>query len=915
MGIGLVEVGLVQAASQAPTNPASQPASEYSAVLNRYCVTCHNEELRTAELVLSTVDVENISENAAVWKQVVGKLRGREMPPTGMPRPDEASYDSFVAYLETELDRAAKAAPGEPAVPSPENADRQVGLQPLSPVPSHDLAPRALLDRYCVTCHNQALKTAELTLDTTNVENVSQGAAVWEKVVRKLRGREMPPIGMPRPDETGYDSLAAYLERELDGAAAANPNPGRTATAHRLNRAEYTNAIRDLLVLEIEGESLLPADDSGGFDNLGDLLSVSPLLTEKYMSAARKISRLAVGDPTIRPDIKTYTVSTFLMQNERMNEDLPFGSRGGVAIRHHFPLDGEYVLTVNLQRNRNQFVVGIAEPHQVDLRLDGERIRLATIGGKHVGLAEGMGYGIRPTYDQAQYERKADADLKLRFQAKAGRRLLQVAFVKQNWAAEGSFPRFSQASYSAARVLADYERTMADPAVSNVSITGPFDAKGPGNTPSRNRIFVCSPTSRAEEESCARKILSTLTRRAYRRPVSEEDLEPLLGLYGKAHSETGSFEAGIQMALEGLLVSPKFLFRFERDPVNAVKDGIYRISDLELASRLSFFLWSSIPDDELLEVAENGELREPAVLEQQVGRMLRDPRSKSLVDNFFGQWLFLRNLPTLSKSRDVFPEFDESLRQAFQQETDLFLESMFSEDRSVLDLLRADYTFLNERLARHYGIPNVYGSRFRRVTLADEKRRGLLGQGSILMITALANRTSPVMRGKWVLENLLAAPPPPPPPDIPALKEKGEGGEALSMRQQMVQHRVDPACAICHNRMDPIGFGLENFDAVGKWRVVDAGSPIDASGVLPDGSKFEGPTELQQALLSRPQRIVNAVSEKLLTYALGRTLEYYDAPAVRRIMREAASSDYRWSSIVLGIVESTPFQMRRSRSL
>ena len=797
----------------------------------------------------------------------------------------------------------------------PESADQQAGLQPLSPVASHDSSPRALLDRYCVTCHNQELKTAELTLDTLDVENLSENAAVWEKVVRRLRGREMPPVGMPRPDEAGYDSFAAYLETELDRAAAANPNPGRTATAHRLNRAEYTSAICDLLALEIDGEELLPADDSGGFDNLGDLLSVSPLLTEKYMSAARKISRLAVGDPTIRPDIKTYTLSPFLMQNERMNEDLPFGSRGGIAVRHYFPLDGEYVVTVYLQRNRNQFVVGIAEPHQVDLRLDGERIRLVTVGGEHVGLAEGMGYGIRPTFEQAQYERKADEDLQVRVQVKAGSRLIQVAFVKENWGAEGAFPPFSQASYSAARVLADYERALTDPAVSRVSITGPFDATRPGDTPSRNKIFVCSPTGMVDRESCARKILSTLTRRSYRRPVAQEDLEPLLGLYREAHGETGSFEAGIQMALEGLLVSPNFLFRFERDPAGAVKEGIYQISDLELASRLSFFLWSSIPDDELLEVAEKGKLREPDVLEEQVRRMLRDPRSRSLVDNFVGQWLFLRNLPTLNKNRDVFPEFDESLRQAFQQETNLFLESMFSEDRSVLDLLRADYTFLNERLARHYGIPDVHGSRFRRVTLADENRRGLLGQGSILMITALANRTSPVMRGKWVLENLLAAPPPPPPPDIPALKEKGEGGEALSMRQQIVQHRANPACAICHNRMDPIGFGLENFDAVGKWRAIDAGAPIDASGVLPDGSRFRGPAELRQALLSRPERIVNAVAEKLLMYALGRTLEHYDAPAVRRILRGAASSDYRWSSLVLGIVESTPFQMRRSRPL
>ena len=595
-----------------------------------------------------------------------------------------------------------------------------------------------------------------------DVEDVSEGVEVWEKVVRKLRHREMPPVGMPRPDEAGYDSLATYLETQLDQAAAANLNIGRTATAHRLNRAEYTNAIRDLLALQIDGEALLPADDSGGFDNLGDLLSVSPLLMEKYMSAARKISRLAVGDPSIRPDIKTYPVSAFLLQNERMNEDLPFGSRGGTTIRHHFPLDGEYVVSIRLQRNNQEaFVIGLAEPRRVDLRLDGERIRFFTIGGEHVGLAEGAGEAIvPPDFSQAEYERKADEGLKARIQVRAGRRLVQVSFLKEKSAVEGVLPSLSQANYSQARQLENFERAWAEPALSSVSITGPFDATGPGNTPSRQKIFVCSPTGRAEEQTCARKILSTLTRRAYRRPVTEEDLELLLSLYREAHSQTGSFEAGIQLALEGLLVSTEFLFRIERDPAGSVKDGIYRLSDMELASRLSFFLWSSIPDDELLEVAEMGKLREPVVLKEQVGRMLRDPRSKALVENFVGQWLFLRNLPKVNKNRDIFPDFDESLLQGFQQETNLFLESMFSEDRSVLDLLGADYTFVNERIARHYGIPNVYGSHFRRITLADENRRGLLGQGSILMITALPNRTSPVLRGKWVLENLLAAPPP-----------------------------------------------------------------------------------------------------------------------------------------------------------
>ena len=787
-----------------------------------------------------------------------------------------------------------------------------------SPAPPDASQYSAVIKRYCVTCHNEKLRTADLALEIMDVQNVGENVEIWEKVVRKLRGFTMPPVGLPRPDEQVYESFADYLETELDRVAAAKPNPGRTAVAHRLNRAEYANAVRDLLAIEIDAASLLPADDSGGFDNFGDLLSISPALMEKYMSAARKISRPVVGDTTIRPDIATYTLSPFLLQGDRMSEDLPFGSRGGIAVSHYFPLDGEYLIKIRLQRVDNEgFAIGIAEPHLLDVRLDGARIKLFSVGGENVGLAMGAGAAdaLPPDFDQAQYERLVDANLEIRFPVKAGKRLVQVAFLKETSAAEGMFPPRSQAPYAEARLGSMRERAWADPAVSNVSVSGPFNVKGPGDTPSRRKIFVCSPAGAADEEPCARKILSTLARRAYRRPVADADVEPLLGLYRNGRSDGGGFEAGIQMAIEGLLVSTEFLFRIEREPASVAKDSPYRVSDLEMASRLSFFMWSSIPDEELLDVAEKGKLKEPAILEQQVRRMLADPRSKALVDNFAGQWLFLRNVQRANPNRDVFAEFDESLREAFQRETNLFLESMFREDHSVLDLLDADYTFLNERLARHYGIPDVYGSKFRRVTLVDENRRGLLGQGGILTITALANRTSPVMRGKWVLENILAAPPPPPPPNIPALKEKGEGGKDLTMRQQMEQHRANPACAICHNRMDPIGFALENFDAVGKWRALDAGSPIDASGVLPDGSKFQGPAELRKALLSRPKIIVNSVTEKLLSYALGRTLEYYDAPAVRSIVRESVSGDYRWSSIVLGIVKSQPFQMRRSRTL
>jgi len=789
---------------------------------------------------------------------------------------------------------------------------------PPSPAPTPASPYSATISRYCATCHNEQLKTADLILSKANIESPSADGAIWEKVVRKLRTRAMPPPGLPRPDDALYDSFANYLMTDLDRAAAAKPNPGRTATAHRLNRTEYTNAVRDLLGLEIETEPLLPADDSGGFDNFGDLLSVSPLLMEKYISAASKISRLAVGDRTISPDIVTYAVSPLLLQTDRMSEDLPFGSRGGIAVRHYFPLDGEYLLQVRLQRTDDEgYVVGIAEPHLLDLRFDGERVKLFRIGGEHVGTAAGAGAAdaVPPDFRQAQYERTADASLQIRFPAKAGQRLLQVSFLKEQFAPEISFEERSATTYEEARLESARERAWVDPAVSSVSITGPYDVVGPGDTPSRRQIFVCHPAGATDEEPCARKIFATLARHAYRRPVTDRDIEPLLGLYRQGRSEDGNFEAGIQMALEGLLVSTEFLFRIERDPANVPPDTAYRVSDLELASRLSFFLWSSLPDEELLALAEQGKLREPAVLEQQVRRMLRDRRSKTLVDNFAGQWLFLRNVHGANPNRDVFSEFDESLRQAFQQETYLFLESVLREDRSVPDLLRADYTFLNERLARHYGIPGIYGNKFRRVQLTDENRRGLLGQGSILTITALANRTSPVMRGKWVLENLLAAPPPPPPPNIPALRDKSAEGKTLTMRQQMEQHRANPACAVCHSRMDPIGFALENFDAVGKWRTTDAGSPIDPSGSLPDGFQFEGPTGLRKALLNRPELIVEAVTEKLLMYALGRTLEYYDYPAIRKIGGEAEASEYRWSSIVLGIVQSTPFQMRRSRAL
>jgi mono/diheme cytochrome c family protein len=785
---------------------------------------------------------------------------------------------------------------------------------PQSPAPPASLIPpqQQVLNRYCITCHNERLKTAGLELDKQDLGNVQAGAAVWEKVVRKLRTRAMPPAGMPRPDEATYDSLASHLETELDRVAAAKPNPGRPGV-HRLNRTEYTNAVRDLLALEVDGKTLLPGDDSGyGFDNIADMLTVSPTLLERYMSAARKVTRLAIGDTAIPAADQTYEIPKLLIQESRMGEDLPFGSRGGAAIRHYFPVDGEYVVKIRLQSNQQQTILGLTEPHPLDLRLDGERIKLFTVGG----LAKGMigDTEARANAALAETLRTADSGLEVRFSAQAGTRLISVAFPSERSVLEGvhrsRLPGFASDPYDED----DPSFSEFDPAVASVTVSGPYNVQSTGETPSRKRIFVCRPAKSADEDGCATKILSTLAHRAYRRPVTGADVEGLLSLYKMGKSE-GGFEAGIGMALQKILVSPEFLVRIERDPAAAAPNTVSRISDLELASRLSFFLWSTLPDDELLEVAEKGKLREPAVLEQQVRRMLRDSRSRALVENFAGQWLYLRNIVSVMPDIDTFPDFDENLRAAFQRETELFFESIVHEDRSALDLLRADYTFLNERLARHYGIPNVYGSHFRKVQLTDEARRGLLGQGSILTVTSYVTRTSPTLRGKWVLENILGAPPPPPPANVPALQDRGKDGKILSVRQQLEQHRANAVCSTCHSRMDPLGFALENFDAIGKWRTASGSddTPIDSSGQLPDGTKINGPADLRKVLASKDSQFVTTVTEKLLTYALGRGVEYYDQPAIRHIVREAAASEYRWSSIVLGIVNSTPFQMRRSR--
>ena len=781
-----------------------------------------------------------------------------------------------------------------------------VGLPPASaaagPQPSSSLAStyRAVVARYCVACHNDRLRTANLQLDTIDIEHVGVDPEVWEKVVRKLRARSMPPPGRPRPDEATYDGLASWLETALDRAAAVPP-PGRAAI-HRLNRSEYTNAVRDLLALEINGRALLPEDNLAyGFDNNADLLTVTPGLLERYLSAARKISRLAIGDPTLSPVVETYKVSSLLEQDDRMSQDLPFGTRGGIAIRHHFPLDGKYVFRVRLRRDGVGNIPGLFEPQQVEVRLDGTRVALFTVEPNDL-----LGS------DWVEELATADAGFDIRVPVQAGTRLVGVALLNRTWAVDGVGPTRLPVGELYLVEHSGYARTLG---VGSVEIDGPYAPVGSGDTPSRRQILVCRPTSPQDDEPCARQILSTLARRAYRRPVTDADRETLLGFYRTARREGEAFETGIQWALEQILVHPEFLFRIEPVPPGVGSGTAYRIGDLALASRLSFFLWASVPDDELLDVAAHGRLHEPAVLEQQVRRMLADRRATTLVDQFAVQWLHQRNMLAVAPDVKAFPEFDDNLRAAFQRETRLFLQSQLREDRSVFDLLRADYTFVNERVARHYGIPNVYGSHFRRVTVTDEARKGLLGHGSILTVTSYATRTSPVVRGKWLLENILDAPPPPPPPDVPSLPDRDADAQPTSVRKRLEQHRSNPVCASCHAQMDPLGFALENFDAVGRWRTTtEANTPIDASGTLPDGTTFDGPVELREVLLARPEEFARTVASKLLTYALGRGIEYYDMPAIRQILREAALSDYRWSSIILGIVKSQPFQMGRSAS-
>jgi hypothetical protein len=760
---------------------------------------------------------------------------------------------------------------------------------------------RELVNQYCVSCHNQKSKTANLELDRADADNVSNSAQIWEKVVVKLRSRAMPPPGIKRPDNTTYDKTAAWLEQELDRASSAHVNPGRTAPLHRLNRAEYANAVRDLIGVDIDAQAMLPPDEQAfGFENNAEALSMQPALLDRYVAAASVIARRAVGDPSIQPAFERYGAIknnandlTYLRQTDRLSEEFPLGSKGGVAARHYFPVDGEYVFKLRLQRAWDNIIRGLNVPTQFDLRVDGNIVGQFTLGAE------------KSPSKTFQYD--ADEALQVRVPVKAGFRQVMATMLKTD---------ASEPEGVGADRLSPYSRNSdnatAPIAIAALLIGGPYGGKTPVDSPSRRLLFVCHPTAATDELPCATKMLSTLARRAYRRAATDEDVQTLLGFYKRGRAG-GSFDDGIRAALERVLVSPDFLFRIEADPAGAAPGSVYRISDVELASRLSFFLWSSIPDDALLDVAIRGKLHEPAVLKAQVARMFADPRARtSLVENFFSDWLETRNVWLLKPDSTKFPWFDDNLRAAFVTETELFLNAQLKEDRGVVDLLTSDETFLNEQLARHYGIAGVYGSHFRRVKLTDQNRFGLLGKASVLAVTSYTTRTSPTIRGKWLLENILAAPMPAPPPNIPALELSDTADKPLSVREMLEKHRANPTCASCHQRMDPLGLSLENFDAIGQWRSTDAGHAIDASGVLLDGTHVDGPGALRQALVAQKTQFARAVTGKLLTYALGRGLESYDAPAVREIDRAAEADGYRWSAVIAGIVNSAPFQMRNA---
>jgi hypothetical protein len=804
---------------------------------------------------------------AAVWSlSAAGQLRGQSAPGTPPAQPTSVPAARPVAARAPQTER--------PAVPAPTLQTQQ-----------------ALLDKYCVTCHSERVKTANLSLQGLDLARVADHAEVWEKVIRKLRAGVMPPPDMPRPTVAEYEGLRDWLEAEIDRAAAGKANPG-AVVLHRLNRTEYANAIRDLLDLRIDASALLPPDDSAnGFDNIAGSLTISPTLLESYATAAARVARMAVGYWKT-PVEATFLSSSDASQNHRL-DGMPFGTRGGIVARHDFPADGEYKFSI-----QNLGIGSFIPGEQLALIIDGERA--------HVWPYRGVGVAVGMTAD-------SDGTLEVTVPVRAGSRLVGATFVATNYR-----PSLD--------IIRQYDRKSLEnntipqlqyyPAIGFVRIQGPFNAQRPKDSASRRAIFSCRPAAAAEEDACARQILTRLARRAYRRPPTAQELTTLMTFFGEGRT-AASFDDGIEYALRLMLASPQFLVRAEREPNSLRAGSTYRITDLELASRLSFFMWSSLPDDELITVAAQGRLSQPAVLAQQVRRMLKDPRSEALVTNFGQQLLYLRNLPGTSPDGIFYPNWDDELRQGLKRESELFFDSVLREDRNIIDLLTADYTFVNERVARHYGIPNVYGARFRRVTLPQELdyRRGLLGKGSFLAVTWTQNfRSSPVKRGVWVLENILGTPPPEPPANVPALEDtKGDSGKALTLRQQMTLHRASPPCAGCHSIMDPIGFALENFDADASWRTKqggDGGVPIDTAVKLFDGQQVDGPAGLRTALLRYSPQFVRMFTEKLMTYAVGRGMEFTDMPTIRAIARDVAKDEHRFSSIVLGVVRSPQFQMR-----
>jgi hypothetical protein len=746
-----------------------------------------------------------------------------------------------------------------------------------------------VVSRYCLDCHDHESKKGDLDLETLSREKITQHSERWERVVRRLSARQMPPAKRKtRPTEEEYAWAINSLVSTLDAEAMAHPKPGRTETIRRLNRTEYQNAVRDLLALEIDANALLPADSaSHGFDNV-TVGTLSSTLLDRYISAAQKISRLAVGAVERVPGGDTIRIKPDITQEEQV-EGLPFGTRGGASIPYNFPQSGDYEIQIRLTRDRNDEVEGLREPHELLVLLDREEVQSFTVKPPRNG--EGHHY--------------VDAHLKFRLSAQAGPHQLGLTFLKN----PSSLLETKRQPYLAHFNFHRHPRL--SPAIYQVSITGPFDAKGPGDTPSRKKIFTAQPGSPAEEDACAKKIMSRLLRHAWRRPVTDDDIARLMAVFRDARKE-GPFDSGIEEAISAILVSREFLFRVEQQPPSLASGTPYKVSDIELASRLSFFLWSSIPDEVLLNLAERGELGKSEILEKQTKRMLADSRAQSLVNNFAGQWLHLRNLDSITPDGRLFPDFDDNLRQAMRQETEMHFNEILRDDHSVLDLLKTDHTWLNERLARHYDIPYIYGTHFRRVALlSDSERGGILRQASLLTVSSYATRTSPVIRGKWILENLIGTPPPPPLPNVPAL-DNGQISEALPVRERLAAHRDKPACSGCHDFIDPPGFALENFDAVGRWRTLEEARPVDASGGLPDGSTFTGVDGLEAGLLKRPEIFATTLTEKLLTFALGRGIEPDDGPAVRQVVRQAKADNYRFSAIILGIVNSTPMQMRQT---